>query len=61
MSQKVNLVLTVNPIYKDFLEKKFKEKNVYVIKKYSGIHVPEMEKIEKKYDLAFMARFHPQK
>lgn len=57
-------VLTVNECYREFLDKIYRKysKPVYVIKRYSGVKVPESTIHEKKvYDLSFMARFHEQK
>lgn len=69
---RVNTLITVNPIYKDYLAKRFKniytlnkfwwESWVYIVEKYSGINVNNIKpKNTKDFDLSFMGRFHPQK
>ncbi len=72
IKNKINLLITVNPIYKDYLSSKFQniytlnkfwwESWVYVVEKYSGINIGNIEtKTKKEFDLSFMWRFHPQK
>jgi len=59
-------IITVNPIYKKFLSNIYD--NVIVIENYSSfdksnhlINIGIDNKLHKKYDLCFMARFHKQK
>ncbi len=57
---KIDTLITVNTSYEDFLKKIYKK--VYVFKIFGGQDIPEEnKKIEKKYDLCFMGRFHEQK
>ena len=62
----IKTIITVNPIYKKFLSNIYS--NVKVIKKYSSfdksnhlVNIGADDKLHKKYDLCFMARFHKQK
>jgi glycosyltransferase involved in cell wall biosynthesis len=59
----IKKIITVNPIYKNFLSSIYKE--VVVIDNYGGIdklnQVSYKKSNNKKYDLCFMARFHKQK
>jgi len=57
---KIDTLITVNPSYEEFLKKIYKK--VYVFKIFGGQDIPEEnKKVEKKYDLCFMGRFHEQK
>lgn len=65
---KEGFIITVNPIYKSLFKNKsyrvlsYGTESLYIIKKYSGIRNKDPIKEEsKKYDLAFMGRFHAQK
>lgn len=69
LASKRGVIITVNPYYerlfgkKDiYTLKKFGGENVYTIKKYSGVSVKDSnQEKEKRYDIAFMGRFHRQK
>jgi len=52
---KNGVVITNSPFYKGLF------KNVYNINKYSGIKISEQKNNIKKYDIAFLGRFHKQK
>lgn len=71
IKNKLDLLITVNPIYKDYLSRKFSntytinkfwwESWIHVLEMYSGTNINKNYKNSKKYDLSFMWRFHPQK
>jgi glycosyltransferase involved in cell wall biosynthesis len=50
------VVITNSPYYEGLFSE-----NVYNIKKYSGVKVDSFDNHKKKYDLAFLGRFHAQK
>ncbi len=63
-------IITVNPYYsrmfknkKVYVLKKFGGEDVYILKKYSGYKPikSSLERRKKVYDLSFIGRFHPQK
>lgn len=62
LTSKCALVITNNDYYKELLSRKYSNPHLYVIKRYSGVNVPsKSSKTVKKYDLAWMGRFHAQK
>ena len=66
---KKSTIITVNPYYEflfkkndTYILKKFGGESIFVIKKYSGVtQNNNIHTSVKKYDIAFMGRFHPQK
>ncbi len=67
--RRISKVITVNPIYLEFLLKKYRK--LYTLKKIGGLPVQvlarysgvsaEQSSTDKQYDLSFMGRFHAQK
>ena len=60
LTKSVDVVITVNEYYRSFLEEKYPQNKVYVLKSYGGVSVPDI-KVAKQYDAVWMGRFHTQK
>ncbi|MFA5993696.1 MAG: glycosyltransferase family 4 protein [Parcubacteria group bacterium] len=56
LAARQGVVITNSPYYKDLFHE-----NVYNINKYSGVKTVDLDSGGKKYDLAFLGRFHAQK
>lgn len=57
----VNLIITVNPYYSDYLSSKFGSDRIYVLNHFGGIELNVRIPKSKQYDFAWMGRFHVQK
>lgn len=60
LTKKVDRIITINVYNFRYLIKFYPEKKIYILKNFGGLNCTKIEK-EKKYDLIFIGRFHPQK
>lgn len=58
---KNDVIITVNKYYERILKKVFSNNRIYCLRHFGGSHSASSRESEKKYDVIWIGRFHPQK